>query len=155
MLANGAINAFKPAEKPYKKADGGGLYLLVQPNGSKIWRFAYRFEGKQKRLSGGHYPRTTLLAARTWQKRMKHQLALGLDPSVERQKEHETGTVATGSSCKSLSKNFVFPSSLGLLCARSRTFRRNPMVPESGHSIATGRNSVRASRALQQLGRRS
>ncbi len=84
MLTNVAIKALKPASKPYKKADGAGLFLLIQPNGSKVWRFAYRFRGKQKLLSGGLYPATTLLAARGWRDMMKHQLALGLDPSAER-----------------------------------------------------------------------
>lgn len=107
MLTNVAINAFKPAEKPYKKADGGGLYLLVQPNGSKIRRFTYRFEGKQKLLSGGHYPQTTLLAARGWRKKMKHQLALGLDLSVERQKELEAGIVEKGSSFEELAREWL------------------------------------------------
>lgn len=75
MLTNVAIKAFKPAAKPYKKSDGGGLFLLIQPNGSKTWRFAYRFNGKQQLLSGGPYPATTLLAARSWRDMMKHQLA--------------------------------------------------------------------------------
>ncbi len=84
MLTNIAIKALKPASKPYKKSDGGGLFILVQPNGGKTWRFAYRFEGKQKLLSGGPFPETTLLAARSWRETMKHQLALGMDPSQER-----------------------------------------------------------------------
>jgi len=84
MLTNVAIKAFKPAGKPYKKADSGGLFILIQPNGAKFWRFAYRYDGKQKLLSGGAYPETTLLAARAWREMMKHQLALGLDPSRER-----------------------------------------------------------------------
>ena len=112
MLTNVAINAFKSAEKPYKKADGEGLYLLVQPNGSKIWRFAYRFQGKQKLLSGGRYPQTTLLAARAWRKKMKHQLALGLDPSVERQKELEAGTVEKGSSFEEVAREWLLTRTL-------------------------------------------
>lgn len=83
LLTNVAIKAFKPAGKPYKKADSGGLFILIQPNVAKIWRFAYRYDGKQKLLSGGAYPETTLLAARAWRE-MKHQLALGLEPSRER-----------------------------------------------------------------------
>jgi hypothetical protein len=43
-----------PAEKPYKLADGG-LFLLVQPNGSKLWRMKYRFAGKERLLSFGAY----------------------------------------------------------------------------------------------------
>lgn len=46
----------KPAEAPYKLFDGGGLYLLVNPNGSKLWRLKYRFEGKEKLLAFGEYP---------------------------------------------------------------------------------------------------
>lgn len=84
MLTNIAIKALKPASKPYKKSDGGGLFILVQPNGGKTWRFAYRFDGKQKLLSGGPFPKTTLLDARSWRDMMKHQLALGMDPSQER-----------------------------------------------------------------------
>jgi hypothetical protein len=51
-----------------------------------LWRYAYQFDGKQKLLSGGSYPATTILAARAWRDMMKHQLALGLDPSQERRK---------------------------------------------------------------------
>jgi len=94
MLTNVAIKAFKPASKPYKKSDGGGLFLLIQPNGSKSWRFAYRFNGKQQLLSGGPYPATTLLAARAWREMMKHQLALGLNPSTERKAAKRRDTTA-------------------------------------------------------------
>jgi len=87
MLTNVALKALKPEAKPYKKSDGGGLFILVEMNGSKLWRFAYRYDGKQKLLSGGRYPATSLAAARAWRDMMKHQLALGLDPSEERAKE--------------------------------------------------------------------
>lgn len=53
-----------PADKPYKLADGGGLFLLVQPNGSKLWRMKYRFAGKERLLSFGAYPAISLSAAR-------------------------------------------------------------------------------------------
>ena len=95
MLTNIAIKAMKPQEKPYKRADGGGLFILIQPNGAKIWRLAYRFDGKQKLLSGGPYPKTTLLAARAWREAMKQQLAIGLDPSEERRNEKQQEKRAT------------------------------------------------------------
>ena len=87
MLTNVALKALKPESRPYKKSDGGGLFILVEMNGSKLWRFAYRHDGKQKSLSGGRFPDTSLVAARAWRDKMKHQLALGLDPSEERAKE--------------------------------------------------------------------
>lgn len=87
MLTNIAIKSLQPADRPYKRSDGGGLFIHVQPNGSKLWRFGYRFNGKQKLLSGGPYPQMSLLAARAWRDEMKQQLALGLDPSEERRQE--------------------------------------------------------------------
>lgn len=54
-LTDIAIRNAKPREKAYKLADGGGMYLQVQPNGGKWWRYAYRFDGKQKLLALGTY----------------------------------------------------------------------------------------------------
>jgi len=52
-LVDTALRGLKPQEKPKKYSDGGGLHLLVNPNGSKLWRLAYRFDGKQKTLAFG------------------------------------------------------------------------------------------------------
>lgn len=62
MLTNIAINSLQPADRPYKRSDSGGVFTHVQPNGAKLWRFGYRFEGRQKLLSGGPYPQLSLLA---------------------------------------------------------------------------------------------
>ena len=50
MLTDKAIQAAKPRTRPYKLADGEGLTMLVNPNGSKLWRFRYRHEGREKML---------------------------------------------------------------------------------------------------------
>ncbi len=84
MLTRIAIKSLTQEDRPYKRSDSGGLFIHVQPNGAKLWRFAYRFTGKQKLLSGGPYPQLSLLAARAWRDEMKQQLALGLEPSEER-----------------------------------------------------------------------
>src|SRR3546814_18370762 len=73
MLTNVALKALKPDTKRYKKADGGGLFIFVEANGSKLWRFAYRHDGKAKLLSGGRFPQTSLADARAWRDKMKHQ----------------------------------------------------------------------------------
>ena len=52
-LSDATVRNAKPAEKPQKLSDGGGLHLLVQPTGGKLWRLAYRFVGKQKTLALG------------------------------------------------------------------------------------------------------
>lgn len=60
-----AIKKAKPAAKPYKMTDGGGLYLLVETKGSKYWRLAYRYAGKQKTLALGVYPTVSLADVRS------------------------------------------------------------------------------------------
>ena len=59
-LTDTAIRKAKPKDKPFKLSDSGGLYLLVQPSGSKWWRYKYRFAGKEKLLALGSYPETSL-----------------------------------------------------------------------------------------------
>ncbi|MEO3385251.1 integrase arm-type DNA-binding domain-containing protein [Mesorhizobium sp. CAU 1741] len=70
----------KAAEKPQKFSDGGGLFLLVEPRGSKLWRLAYRFDGKQKTLSFGVYPTIGLKEAREQRDRARELLARDIDP---------------------------------------------------------------------------
>lgn len=72
-------------EKPYKMADGGGLYLFVQPAGSRLWRMKYRFEGREKVLSFGAYPAVDLVTARGKRFAAKEILAAGRDPAASTQ----------------------------------------------------------------------
>lgn len=55
-LTDAAIRALIHGDKPSKKADEKGLFLLLQPSGGKLWRFKYRFDGKEKKLGLGRYP---------------------------------------------------------------------------------------------------
>src|SRR6056297_186272 len=86
-LTDTAVRNLKPEAKPYKKSDGGGLHLLVTPQGSKLWRLSYRFGGKQKLLSLGKYPAVGLSKARAARDLAKTQLAEGIDPSSHRKAE--------------------------------------------------------------------
>ncbi len=80
-LTDIACKNAKPKDKPYKLADSQGLYLSIQPNGSKYWRFNYRFLGKQKSLALGVYPETSLATARENCQAARKQLMSGIDPS--------------------------------------------------------------------------
>lgn len=86
-LTDLACRKAKPREKLYKLSDMGGLQLWVYPNGSRLWRFSYRYRGKQKSLSLGKYPNVTLVQARAERERAKDLLAAGEDPSYVRQVE--------------------------------------------------------------------
>lgn len=85
------VKTAKGAGKPVKLSDGGGLYLLVQPNGAKYWRLAYRFAGKQKTLALGVYPDVSLATARERRDGSRKLLAADIDPS-----ENKKATKAAG-----------------------------------------------------------
>lgn len=86
-LSDKTCKASKAKEKPYKLADGAGLYLEVMTNGSKCWRMKYRYLGKEKRLAFGVYPVISLADARTARDRAKKLLAQGIDPSGAKKEE--------------------------------------------------------------------
>lgn len=81
MLSDDVVTRLTAHDKPIKKSDGGGLLIRVEPSGRKLWQLAYRFDGKQKTLSGGLYPATSLAQARAWRDRNKGLIASGTDPS--------------------------------------------------------------------------
>lgn len=83
-LTDAALRALKPTHKPRKIADAGGLYVQVAPTGSRLWRFAYRVDGRQKVLSIGNYPEIGLAAARAARDAARGLLREGLDPGVQR-----------------------------------------------------------------------
>lgn len=79
-LTDRSILNFKTTGKTHKHFDGGGLHILVPPTGSKLWRMAYRFNGKSKLLSFGAYPAVTLKMARDRRDEAKSLLARDIDP---------------------------------------------------------------------------
>ncbi|OZA13265.1 MAG: diguanylate cyclase, partial [Hydrogenophilales bacterium 17-62-8] len=86
-LTVSVIRNARPASKPLKLADGGGMYLLLKPAGSRYWRLDYRFEGKRKTLALGVYPDVSLKQARARRQAAKALLAQGLDPAAVRKAE--------------------------------------------------------------------
>lgn len=88
-LTDTACKNAKPKAKPYKLADGGGMYLEVMPNGSKYWRMKYRFMGKENRLALGVYPVTSLAEARNRRLDAQKLLDNGVDPSAFKKGERQ------------------------------------------------------------------
>lgn len=93
-LADVACRAAKKAEKPYKLSDSGGLYLLVDTRGSRLWRQSYRFSGKQKTIALGVYPHVSLASAREARDANKKILATGIDPSEKRKADKQAAAIA-------------------------------------------------------------
>ncbi|RUL66826.1 DUF4102 domain-containing protein [Dyella dinghuensis] len=86
-LTDDAIGKVKPADKAQRLFDGGGLYLEISPAGGRWWRFKYRFDGKEKRLSLGTYPDTDLTSAREKRDEARNSLVEGIDPAESRKAE--------------------------------------------------------------------
>jgi integrase len=91
MLNDTRVRTAKPGQRPIKLSDSGGLHLLIQPHGTKLWRLAYRFGGKQKTLAFGVYPTVSLADARSRRDEAKTLLARSIDPSVQRKAHQQAG----------------------------------------------------------------
>ena len=89
-LSDKEIKAAKPKEKEYKLFDGDGLFLLITVAGKKLWRFKYRFDGKEKLISNlGVYDTVSLQEARGKREELKKLISQGIDPIQERKKAKE------------------------------------------------------------------
>jgi integrase len=87
VLTETKLKAAKPRQKPYKLFDERGLFVIVNPDGSRWWRFRYALNGKEKGISLGVYPDITLKRARDKRDDARKLVADGIDPSAKRQAE--------------------------------------------------------------------
>ena len=106
------IRNSKPKEKVYKLADGGGMYLLIHPNGSKYWRMKYYLNKKEKLASLGVYPEVSLIEARAKQAKLKQEIKSGINivevKKEERLKEQGKGSAPQTSDQKRVKKRDYF-----------------------------------------------
>jgi integrase len=106
-LTDTAIRKAKATDKPQKLADGGGMYLLLNPNGSRWWRLDYRHSGKRKTLSLGTYPDTSLADARGKRDAARKLLAAGVDPSEQRKAEKAAGEERAANSFEVIAREWM------------------------------------------------
>ncbi|MFZ6758121.1 tyrosine-type recombinase/integrase [Undibacterium sp. Ji50W] len=96
----------KPKEKPYKLTDGGGLYLLIKPDGSKYWRMGYRFEGTERLLSFGKYPEISLADARRRRSEARAKINSGIDPSQAKRIEKINRATANANTFEAVAREW-------------------------------------------------
>ena len=106
-LTDTAIRNSKPKDKPLRLSDERGLYLLINPNGSRWWRFDYRFQGIRKTLSMGVYPDVPLKLARERREEARSLLAAGADPGAQRQAETRANAEAGGNTFEALAREWM------------------------------------------------
>lgn len=100
------VKETKPQEKNYKLSDGGGLYLLVTPNGSRYWRLKYRVAGKEKLLSVGVYPEVSLADARATRDEAKRLIKAGGDPSENKRQEKQARHGGVGNTFEQIAREW-------------------------------------------------
>jgi len=105
-LTDVAIKNAKSHEKPYKMGDAGGLFLLVQPSGGKLWRLKYRVDGREKKLAIGPYPEISLAEARRRRDDARTLIITGKDPSREKQRDKVRSRAQAESTFAALTKEY-------------------------------------------------
>ena len=113
----------KPEAKPYKLADGHGMYLEVMPNGSKYWRLKYRYGGKEKRLALGVYPDVPLTLARERRDAARKLLANDTDPGAVKQAQKAAGLAMAENSFEIVGREWLAKFSKDWKESHTRTIR--------------------------------
>lgn len=94
LLSDAKVRTAKPAANRYKLSDGGGLFLLIQPTGSKLWRWKFRLDGKENLFAIGAYPEVSLAEARTARDAARDLVKQGVNPSQHRKDERQRNIAA-------------------------------------------------------------
>ena len=118
-LTDVKIRQAKPGASPIKMTDGGGLHLEVKPNGSKLWRYRYRLDGKENTFAIGAYPDVSLADARAERDVAREHVRAGRHPSHVRQTEKATQLAENRNTFKVVAEEWI-EDRLG---QRSQTYR--------------------------------
>ena len=106
-LSDVAVRNAKAREKEYKLSDSGGLYLLVTAKGGKLWRLKFRVDGREKKLAIGPYPEISLGDARKRRDEARELIAVGKDPSREKQQAKQRACVSAANTFGEIAQEFI------------------------------------------------
>lgn len=107
MLTAVKIQALKPSNKPYKVADADGLFLLVQPSGALLWRFRYRANGIERKLSLGTFPEVSLAQARKKRNLAHGEIEDGHDPVEDKRQRRLQAELAARTTFKLVAEEYI------------------------------------------------
>ena len=106
-LTDTRIRNAKLTAKTYKLSDGGGMYLLVTPNGARYWRLDYRFAGNRRTIAFGVYPTVALTAARKHREEARGLLAKNIDPSSARKAAKRVAKLASENTFEAVAREWI------------------------------------------------
>lgn len=106
-LTDTRVRNAKPTAKSYKLSDGGGMYLLVTPDGARYWRLDYRFAGKRRTLAFGVYPTVTIASARTRREEARALLAKEIDPGAVKKATKRVAKLAAENTFEAVGREWL------------------------------------------------
>jgi integrase len=106
-LPDTRIRNAKPTRKPFKLSDGGGMYLLITPDGARYWRLDYRFSGKRRTLALGIYPIVSLLNARSRREAARALLAKDIDPGVAKKATKRIAKLTSENTFEAVAREWI------------------------------------------------
>src|SRR5690349_21588584 len=106
-LTDARLRNLKPAAKPYKVFDAGGLYLQITPVGGRHWRLKFRVFGKEQLLSFGSYPEVSLAEARAKRDDARIMLREGVDPAAARRDAKRAATLRAANTFEAVAREWV------------------------------------------------
>src|SRR5258705_7693254 len=106
-LTDTRIRNARPTSKPYKLSDGGGMYLLITPDGARYWRLDYRFAGKRRTLALGIYPSVSLSNARSRREDARALLAKGIDPVMAKKATKRSAKLASENTFEAIAREWI------------------------------------------------
>jgi integrase len=106
-LTDTTIRKVKSGPKPCKLSDGGGMYLLVMPDGGRYWRMDYRFAGKRRTLALGVYPIISLSEARSRRVKARELLAKDIDPNAAKKQRRRAATIASENTFEAIAREWI------------------------------------------------
>ncbi|MFT4046932.1 MAG: integrase arm-type DNA-binding domain-containing protein [Solimonas sp.] len=107
MLTDTAIKRARPTDKPYRLTDDRGLFMLVNPNGSRWWRYSYTVAGKRNTMSLGVYPDTGLADARQRLEDARRLIARGIDPVAQKKADKTTTAERTANTFEAVAREWL------------------------------------------------
>lgn len=147
----------KPKEKPFKLSDGGGMYLLINPNGSKYWRLKYRHLGKEKLLAIGTYPDVSLSDAREARDSAKKAISNGTDPIQAKREDERVRRTEARNSFETIAREWHGNQKAKWTdkhCQQVLTSLENDIFPKIGNRPVTQIKSSEVLEAIREIEKR-
>ena len=101
------VKRARPKSKPYKLSDRDGLYLLIEPSGSRVWRMNYRLRGKQRTITFGRWPELLLGEARAKLLEARRLIANGVDPVEQAKLDKIAQSIAATNTFEAIAKEWL------------------------------------------------